>query len=54
MPEYWIIDIEHRQICQCRLNGTMYDPTTITEGRIESSCIDGFGFDIAQLFAVLD
>ena len=52
--EYWIVSIPDGVIYQFKLVGGIYEDTTVTGGRIESSAIEGFGFEISELFAVLD
>ena len=54
VKEYWIVSPMTQVITQYKLVNGMYEGADVTEGRIESSAIEGFGFELAELFAVLD
>ena len=52
--EYWIVSTKARMISQYKLIDGKYEGVDVIEGRIESSVIEGFGFELGELFAVLD
>jgi len=53
VKEYWIISTKDRVISQFKLLGDMYEGINVMEGRIESFAIEGFGFELEELFSAL-
>jgi len=53
VKEYWLVSPPDRVIYQFKLVNDQYEDTVITQGRIESYAIEGFGFALEELFSVL-
>ena len=52
--EYWIVSPKARMITQFKRIDGVFEGTDIIKGRIDSSAVEGFGFELEELFSVLD
>ncbi|MBC7097589.1 Uma2 family endonuclease [Candidatus Bipolaricaulota bacterium] len=50
IPEYWVVDSEHKEIVVHRLSGEEYEVKRVTAGEIESTSVPGFWLKVGWLF----